>query len=486
MLPLAVLALSSTPLAARTAAVVGAGPAGVCTAIMLARRGWGQITVYDALAAPPAADDATWGAGERSYQLGLNGRGQTALRQLGCMDRVSKYAASANGRLSFSPVDGSPMENRLTPPGQAGAEKSYVTRVLQRDRLQSALLEEAAEAYADRITICHGITCEGVNLEGEKPSLSLRANGEEAVSHPPAVDLIVGADGVRSAVRRALEDAPGSRTRAVRYPEANERRFKTLPLHPSLVPGTAADLNWGYRNVSLELGMDALPTKEGEMVAVILTKPGTAGYERIEALKDGEDARAFIADTMSPLLPYLRDDELERFAQRPIGKLPSFQKVEGDIHKSLADGGVVLLGDAIKAVKPYFGQGANSALEDVTVLDACLDQTGDAPALAAAAFSAARANDARALVDISRSFDMPGKLGTARFLLPLLLDIQLNRLLPALFSPPTLRALQDEKYGFGELVRRKRFERVKLLALVATVGLAGRLWSRVVWGFLGR
>ena len=97
-----------------------------------------------------------------------------------------------------------------------------------------------------------------------------------------------------------------------------------------------------------------------------------------------------------------------------------------------------------------------------------------------------KSNDARALVDISRSFDMPGKLGTARFLLPLLLDIQLNRLLPALFSPPTLRALQDEKYGFGELVRRKRFERVKLLALVATVGLAGRLWSRVVWGFLGR
>ena len=32
------------------------------------------------------------------------------------------------------------------------------------------------------------------------------------------------------------------------------------------------------------------------------------------------------------------------------------------------DSDVVLLGDAIKAVKPYFGQGANSALEDVTAL----------------------------------------------------------------------------------------------------------------------
>ena len=354
-LPLLLLiapALSSTvPLASRTAAVAGAGPAGLCTAIMLARRGWGSITVYDELAAPPTADDAAWGAGERSYQLGLNGRGQTALRTLGCMDRVSRYAASANGRLSFD-KDGAPVESRLTPPGEPGAEKNYVTRVLQRDRLQAALLEEVHETYSDRITIVHGATCGGVDLDGAKPCILIaRGNDEEATRMGP-VDLLVGADGVRSSVRKALEDAPGSRTRAVRYPEINERRFKTLPLHPSLVPGTSADLNWGYRNTSLDLGMDALPTMEGEMVAVVLTKPGTAGYEQLNALASAEDARAFFSEVMPPLLPYLKDDELERFTQRPIGRLPSFQKVEGDIHKSLAEGGVVLLGDAIKAVKP--------------------------------------------------------------------------------------------------------------------------------------
>jgi len=54
----------------------------------------------------------------------------------------------------------------------------------------------------------------------------------------------------------------------VRFDDNNERRYKTLPLHPSAVPGTAADLNWGARNRTLDLGMDALPTVEGEMVAV--------------------------------------------------------------------------------------------------------------------------------------------------------------------------------------------------------------------------
>ena len=80
----------------------------------------------------------------------------------------------------------------------------------------------------------------------------------------------------------------------------------------------------------------------------------------------------------------------------------------------LCVGGVLLLGDAIKAVKPYFGQGANSALEDVAVLGRCLDAAADDPAAAAAAFTAARAEDARALVRISRSFDGAGRLGTAR------------------------------------------------------------------------
>lgn len=164
---------------ARTAAVVGGGPAGALTAIMLAQRGW-NVEIFESLPAPPAASDPAWGAGERSYQLGLNGRGQKALREFGCMDRVGRFAASVNGRLSFAAV-GSPRgkpgkdatstpdapftETRFKLPGTPGAEKTYVTRVMQRDRLQACLLEEA-ECYADRITITHGIACVAVHLDG--------------------------------------------------------------------------------------------------------------------------------------------------------------------------------------------------------------------------------------------------------------------------------------------------------------------------------
>lgn len=457
----------------RTAAVVGGGPAGLLSAIMLARRGWRRVDVFDELPAPPPPGDICWRSGERSYQLGINGRGQNALRRFGCLERVEEYAASVRGRLSF-PRNGPPVASILKPPGTPGAEKKYVTRVLQRDRLLSCLLEEA-RSYP-QIHIQHEVACEDIDLHSAKPTLTL---GGGTTCGP--VDLVIGADGVRSVVRDAIVEAPGSRTRFIRFEDANERRYKTFPMHPDFVPGTRADLNWGAGNRDMRLGMDALPTKEGGLVGVLLLVPGSTGFQRVEQLQSAEDARQFFEDALPQLLPFLEDDELGRFAARNISRLPCFHLVEGDVHRELDEGAVILLGDSIKAVKPYFGQGCNSALEDVDILARCLEEAQDKPKAAAAHFTQLRAEDARALVRLSRSFDHPGPLGTARFVVPLLLDRQLSQLLPSVFTPPLLRAIQDEKYTFAGLWRRKRYERVAFAAMLFAGVFCFRALVRLVW-----
>ena len=57
--------------------IIGSGPAGLATALMLAKVGIKGITLYDQLSEPPPAEgDLFWGNydSDRSYLIGLNGR----------------------------------------------------------------------------------------------------------------------------------------------------------------------------------------------------------------------------------------------------------------------------------------------------------------------------------------------------------------------------------------------------------------------------
>jgi len=62
---------------------------------MLARRGYRDITVLERLSEPPPPASDKWGNPERSYNLGIGGRGQTSLAKLGAADRVMSWCAEA-------------------------------------------------------------------------------------------------------------------------------------------------------------------------------------------------------------------------------------------------------------------------------------------------------------------------------------------------------------------------------------------------------
>jgi hypothetical protein len=87
----------------RKPVIVGSGPAGLACAIMLAKRGWSNIQVYDRLGEPPAITSDEWKDAERSYLIGLNGRGQTALKALGVFDEVDALCADVTGRREWTP-----------------------------------------------------------------------------------------------------------------------------------------------------------------------------------------------------------------------------------------------------------------------------------------------------------------------------------------------------------------------------------------------
>ena len=199
------------------------------------------------------------------------------------------------------------------------------------------------------------------------------------------------------------------------------------------------------------------------------------GEPRIAALKTADDVRALFQEVFPSFLPAVREVDLQRFAVKKDSSLPTFSYAGPVLHHGST---ACLVGDAIHCVKPYFGQGVNSAFEDVAVLQKALDESGDDPKAAVQRYSELRSKDAEALVVLSHSLDG----GFLTFVGPLILDSMLNRLLPKIFSPNIIASLQNEKWSFAQIRARKRVDRAMQVGLLAGLTL---LLARVVVGLLG-
>ena len=81
--------------------------------------------------------------------------------------------------------------------------------------------------------------------------------------------------------------------------------------------------------------------------------------------------RALLDSSLPMFSPMIDDDTLATVAAKPASRLPSFRYAGPTLHRGVT---TVLLGDAVHTVKPYFGLGANSALEDVVQLSEALDR----------------------------------------------------------------------------------------------------------------
>jgi FAD-dependent urate hydroxylase len=328
--------------AKRTALVVGGGIAGPATAIALQKAGI-EAVVYEAH--PTGAD----GVG---VFLTLGSNGVEALRLLG-IDATAGFATPAITLRSWT-------GKRLgEAPISAGETAS---RTLKRADLY-ALLRAEALARGIRIEHCKRLVAAHQNGRGVSAQF---ADGSEA-----AGDLLIGCDGVHSAVRHSIDPAAPAPT------------YSGLITTGGYAGGVKVDVEPGRYEMIFGrrafFGYAAAPDGEVWWFANVPhgREPGAGELRGVDWRRRLLELHAGDAGPATALIG-ATDELMPMTAIHSIPHLPSWQR-----------GRMVVAGDAAHAPSPSSGQGASLAIEDAVVLAQCLRDLPTTEA-ALARFEAAR------------------------------------------------------------------------------------------------
>ena len=361
----------------RSAVIVGGSMAGLFSALLLRRRGW-DVQVFERVATPLAGRGAGIVTHPRLWQV---------MDLLG-LDHRADFGIEVTERVTLA-RDGTELGTRHCPQTMTAWDRLL--------RMLRAALPDGCYASGAEL------------LEVELRADGVRAHFSDGRS--AEADLLVGADGFRSTVRKLLlgEVAPvyagyvawrGLVHEAAMPPEAHAALFARfgfcLPPGEQIlgypVAGENNDLRPGHRRYNLvwyrpadeTLLAQLLTDSDGRLHALSIPPP-LIRPAFVQALRDAAEER------LAPVFAQVVRATPQPFLQ-PIYDLES---------PRMAFGHAVLLGDSAFVVRPHVGAGVTKAAEDALCLAEALDATPDIPT-ATARYAAARDAAGRSVVRRAR------------------------------------------------------------------------------------
>jgi 2-polyprenyl-6-methoxyphenol hydroxylase-like FAD-dependent oxidoreductase len=324
-----------------TIALIGGGPAALVMAIALARRGI-PTSVFERDPHPAIAPRFN---PDRSYTIDISGHGLKALRHIDACSYFDDRMIRFRG---------------LKIPGGATKEWTLPGWTGSRGDILRALMAVVEDKYRAWVTL----ECESrvTSVDVVAGVVTYAAKSSETTRR---FDLIIGADGAGSVVRKAMrEQLPGFRVETKSFPnfctmieldrvgdQMDKNYLHGLSIRPFCVAGAIK----GDRESDPARWFCAVGTKAHQTFA------------------SPEDARRFFRERCPRVLELTGEEKVAAFAQRTcyhIGQTLKCSQLHG--------GRAVLLGDAAAAFPPI-GQGVNAAMESAMMLDRCIGDVGRLP-----------------------------------------------------------------------------------------------------------
>jgi len=398
-------------------AIVGAGLCGSLLGVSLAQRGF-NVSVYEKRQDPRTKEMESG----RSINLALSDRGFQALERLGLANQARKICIPMNGRMIHD------LQGNTRFSAYSGRKDEFINSISRTDL--NRLLIEKLDSY-ENVNMFFETTVNSVDIEGTAIAFTFNEQDFEE-----EFDLIVGADGAGSIVRRTMDKD---------YEEfESSSEFLSHGYKELEIP---ADDNGGYKIDSNSLHIwprqqfmiIALPNMDGSFTVTMFNPYETDyGFNSLDERAEVDSYFDTYFKDIKAVLPELQKD----YEENPVGRLGTVKCFPWHYK-----GNVLLIGDSAHAIVPFYGQGMNASFEDVFVFDNMLDEYMNKDWNSfCAAFQNERKGNCDAIADLALDnfWEMQDKVDDEAFILKRKLEMKMEQELSDYYSKYSLVTFRED------------------------------------------
>lgn len=426
--------------------IIGAGPAGLLTSHSLLSKYKNEKYTYDVNIYESRDSPNNEPAGPRSYSLGLNIRGQTAIKYF---DRPGKsfslwHNIRKGGVLSETFwLHIGKLKLNIRKPAPNSDSNAPPTLMIPRNKLVEALVDVANSTYNDRFKIKYNTKCTSIDIKSKTAYFS---DGTSS-----SYDLLIGADGANSEVRNALAQQSNVKVEENILP--GQYKVMLQPNPSTLEPDAIHAMECTNKDRS-NIGMFVIPAPNNNVCALINWRNSSNVPNAFLQEDDSPENIDMIKNAIEkdfPLFGRPSDESvLQLMKQKPSVALT----IKCDAY-AVPNTGVVILGDSAHSTGGTLGQGANSALLDVVQLHELLEETDDDVEKSLAEFSKIQQPEGVALLKL---LSLPPKnIWGLPYNFVQLVKGLLSKFIPFDFLKPTQTLLSQSLTPFSKIVSMNKF-----------------------------